>query len=108
MAKKAPSRPTIEKTGGGRDRIARRTHAADRFRRHPEELGLRRVGVGDEAAFDHIGCTRDRRQHGSDQTAGAAFGGGEFSRLARRASSNAASSSSAWLLIRRAPRWFRP
>ena len=58
-----------------------------------EALVLGRVGVGDEAALDHVGGAGDLGQQRRDQAAGAAFGRGQPQPRARNASSRRAASS---------------
>ena len=45
--------------------------------RHAEKLGLRRVGIGHEAAFEHRRGSGDVGQRGGDHAAGAGFRRGQ-------------------------------
>jgi hypothetical protein len=45
---------------------------------HAQQLRLRRVGISDEAALDHVGGAGNLGEQPGDQSAGAALRGGEL------------------------------
>ena len=57
-----------------RDLLAHRAVSFDQIRRHAEHLGLGVVGIGDEAALEHVRRAGHLGQHRRDQPAGAGFG----------------------------------
>ena len=62
---------------GAGDVLAHRAVALDQPDRNAEHLALRGVGIGDEAALEHVGSAGNGGEGGGEQAAGAGFGGGE-------------------------------
>ena len=57
---------------------------AQQLGRHAQQIFLGFVGIGDEAAFDHIGRAGNLGEQRRDQSAGAAFGGDDMHALGAR------------------------